>query len=62
MNYSLWWFTSGYPDNAYMPDFDMLCLPAEWKVNVEALQPVLDEKDTGPLAYARAKSQEDNPT
>jgi hypothetical protein len=28
-------------------------LPAEWKNNVTGLEPVLNDKDTGPEAYTR---------
>jgi FkbM family methyltransferase len=56
MNYSCWWFFSEYSDSSrqYNPDFDMLCLPAEWKNTVNGLESVLNDKDTGPLAYTRA--------
>jgi FkbM family methyltransferase len=54
MNYSLYWFFSEYPDKNYKPDFDVICFPTEWNINVTGLQSVLDEKDTGPNAYTRA--------
>jgi FkbM family methyltransferase len=55
MNYSCWWFFSEYSDLSlgYNPDFDMLCLPAEWKNSVTGLEPVLNDKDTGAEAYKR---------
>jgi FkbM family methyltransferase len=59
LNYSCWWFFSEYSDPSldYNPDFDMLCLPAEWNNNINGLEPVLNDTDTGPAAYKRATGQ-----
>lgn len=61
MNYQGWWFFSpplepGEPFDPEIHDKNMLCLPAEWKNNVNGLVPILDENDTGKLAYERLTS------
>lgn len=51
--YRLWWFFSTYSNPKYAPDFNLLCLPEEMDMPVTGLAEVLNEKDTGPAAYAR---------
>lgn len=53
MRYTLWWFFSTYSDPKYAPDFNLLCLPEEMGQAGDGLEPVLNEKDTGPAAYTR---------
>lgn len=53
MRYKQWWFFSTYSDTKYAPDFNLLCLPEEMELPVTNLTPVLNEKDTGPAAFAR---------
>lgn len=58
LNYKAWWFFSppvepNTPFNPEINDKNMLCIPAEWKTNVNGLVPVLDANDTGIMAYGR---------
>ena len=58
MNYNCWWVFSpdvnpNVPFNPEINDKNMLCLPSEWKNEVNGLVSVLDENDTGFKAYDR---------
>jgi len=58
LNYQAWWFFSPPedPTKSYNPevnDKNMLCLPAEWKIELNGLIPVEDENDTGIKAFER---------
>lgn len=58
LNYQCWWFFSPppIPNTPFDPeinDKNMLCLPSEWKADIAGLVSVLDENDTGILAFKR---------
>ncbi len=53
LGYSVWWSFSPYSDSKITPDFNLLCLPEGSGIQITGLEPVLNEKDTGPAAFAR---------
>jgi FkbM family methyltransferase len=69
MKYNCWWFFTEYlnrmdvhgrvfkPGEGFKPDFNLICLPAELKINVSDFPPVLGVDDTGEKAIQRIREK-----
>jgi FkbM family methyltransferase len=68
-NYNCWWVFTAYlnrediygnefkPGEGFKPDFNMVCIPSEFNINVTGFQKVLGADDTGEKAILRLQNQ-----